>query len=99
LLFVVSASISVAVGTVLALTPPSPNLSKDDQYGFAAELFTLGGLGVMSGVRSLFIEDPIEAGWEGYESGKSHSTSTVRLSGLGFVPTPGGGIVGLGATF
>jgi hypothetical protein len=97
-------TMALAGGTYLALADASnANFSRKEQYGFSAVFFGLGSVSVISGLQAFFFEEPIEAAWKTYESLRSPRSSSsqplLRLRSVGYSPVPGGGVVGLAATF
>jgi hypothetical protein len=91
-------ALGFASGTYFTLAKPS-DLSKNQQYGFAAACYGVGTLGLLVGVRAFFFESPSEIAWHTYQAGKGTQLSSLTVTNLVASPLPGGAELGVRASF
>lgn len=85
---------SVAIGN---LGFPSNDLPSKDRATFVSLLVALGSANVSTGLRSLLVEDPLEAGWHSYAA--MHSTSWWSSAHVQVTAQPGGAMASLRGAF
>jgi hypothetical protein len=86
----------VGAGSYLVMQRVS-GLSASERFGYAATFLGVGGMSLILGMRSLFIEDTVEVGWRSYHA--QGAGQRLRLSDVAVVRVPGGTTVTLVGRF
>lgn len=84
---------SLTAGGIVSI--PSSDTSFGDRATVSSLLIGFGGANLSSGVRSIFISDPIEGGWKSY----ANARSLLGRTSFNFVALRGGAFGGLSAAF
>ncbi len=78
------------------LSFPSSNVSSKDRASFVSLLVSFGSVNLASGLRSLLIAEPIEAGWQSYTLMNEAWWRRVEVN---VAALPSGALASLGGTF
>lgn len=94
----------VSVGAAVAfgdLDFPTKESGVNERSTFASMLFGFGALHLSTGAHALLVEDPIEAGWEGYRRMRSiaRPPEPAIKAQLQVAPIRGGGFAGVVLSF
>ncbi|RYE95136.1 MAG: hypothetical protein EOO75_00060 [Myxococcales bacterium] len=95
-------ALMVGFGASLAIGDlgfPSRDLSSKDRATFVSLLVALGSANVSTGLRSLLVEDPLEAGWQSYSALHPPATSWWSHAHLQVAAQPGGAMATLRGSF